>query len=300
MSTETRVKFNLISNDGSSSVIDPINTSNSVNIKSENPILTNNQTLTDILNRLRSGAFSDSAGGGDGGSTPDWYQNASETSDGLMSSEDFIKLKNIEDGAEKNTVTGVKGSANTDYKTGDISIGKEDIGLDKVENTSDSEKSVLSASKLSTPVNINLNGGITASTSFDGSKDVNLNINAINVNYLSGVINKSNLPSDIGGSGSSGDYIERLIIVETDEERFNLSDENVRDGDIVKVRSTGNVYRVMDSSMLSDEGSYEIYSTNWDSIVGKPDSIEIPTTALDAGIVSTEQPETACLWFHEV
>lgn len=300
MSTETRVKFNLISNDGSSSVIDPINTSNSVNIKSENPILTNNQTLTDILNRLRSGAFSDSAGGGDGGSTPDWYQNASETSDGLMSSEDFIKLKNIEDGAEKNTVTGVKGSANIDYKTGDISIGKEDIGLDKVENTSDSEKSVLSASKLSTPVNINLNGGITASTSFDGSKDVNLNINAINVNYLSGVINKSNLPSDIGGSGSSEDYIERLIIVETDEERFNLSDETVRLGDIVKVRSTGNVYRVMDASMLSDEGSYEIYSTNWDSIVGKPDSIGNVSSALDAGVISTEQPDTACLWFHEV
>ena len=45
----------------------------------------------------------------------------------------------------QNAVFGVKGDANGEYKTGLININKNDIGLDCVDNTADSVKSVLSA-----------------------------------------------------------------------------------------------------------------------------------------------------------
>ena len=44
------------------------------------------------------------------------------------------KLEGIEDGAQKNTVTGVKGNFETAYRTGNIDITKENIGLGNVDN----------------------------------------------------------------------------------------------------------------------------------------------------------------------
>lgn len=43
-------------------------------------------------------------------------------------------------------VTGVRGSAESDYKTGQVTISKENIGLGNVENTKDADKNVNSAS----------------------------------------------------------------------------------------------------------------------------------------------------------
>lgn len=48
--------------------------------------------------------------------------------------EEKTKLESIEDGAQKNTVTGVKGSSETVYRTGNINITKENIGLSNVDN----------------------------------------------------------------------------------------------------------------------------------------------------------------------
>lgn len=43
-------------------------------------------------------------------------------------------------------VTGIRGEAESDYKTGQVTISKEDIGLGNVDNTKDSDKNVNSAS----------------------------------------------------------------------------------------------------------------------------------------------------------
>ena len=48
--------------------------------------------------------------------------------------EEKIKLEGIEDGAQKNTVTGVKGSSESAYQTGNVNITKENIGLGNVDN----------------------------------------------------------------------------------------------------------------------------------------------------------------------
>ena len=54
-----------------------------------------------------------------------------------------------------------------DILAGDITLSKEDIGLDKVNNTPDAEKVVASAGKLSTPVTIN-------GVEFDGSANITI------------------------------------------------------------------------------------------------------------------------------
>ncbi len=70
------------------------------------------------------------------------YENATTNVSGLMSGSDKYKLDNIESGAQKNTILGVKGSAETDYRTGYVNIYKDDIGLAYVDNTADVNKSV--------------------------------------------------------------------------------------------------------------------------------------------------------------
>ena len=63
--------------------------------------------------------------------------------------------------------TSVKGENETEYRTGEVNITKDNIGLGKVDNTSDNEKSVLSATKLS-------NARKIGNASFDGTKDITL------------------------------------------------------------------------------------------------------------------------------
>ena len=62
-----------------------------------------------------------------------------------ITSDERSKLANIEAGAQKNTVTGVKGSSESSYRTGNINITKANIGLGNVNNTSDTNKPVSTA-----------------------------------------------------------------------------------------------------------------------------------------------------------
>lgn len=61
---------------------------------------------------------------------------ATESNDGLMSKADYSKLKGIEAGAQINTITGVKGNAESSYRTGDVNLTPENLGAlpaDKLE-----------------------------------------------------------------------------------------------------------------------------------------------------------------------
>ena len=67
------------------------------------------------------------------------------TSHKFMTATERSKLAWIEAWAEKNTVTGVKWSAENDYRTWNINITKENIGLWNVDNTSDADKPISTA-----------------------------------------------------------------------------------------------------------------------------------------------------------
>lgn len=68
------------------------------------------------------------------------------------------KLAGIETGAQVNTVTGVKGSGETAYRTGNVNITKANIGLGNVDNTADADKPI------STAVQTALNGKVSTVT----------------------------------------------------------------------------------------------------------------------------------------
>ena len=60
--------------------------------------------------------------------------NASTTAAGWMSKDDKNKLNGIEAGAQVNTITGIKGSAETSYRTGNVNITAANIGLGNLTN----------------------------------------------------------------------------------------------------------------------------------------------------------------------
>lgn len=56
------------------------------------------------------------------------------TTNGVMLSSDKVKLDGIENGAQKNTVTGVKGDNEATYRVGNVNITKANIGLSNIDN----------------------------------------------------------------------------------------------------------------------------------------------------------------------
>lgn len=72
------------------------------------------------------------------------------------------------------TTNGSTTVTSVNMKTGDVVLGKSDVGLSQVDNTSDSNKNVLSATKWTTARTFNFIGGATGSASIDGSSDLNI------------------------------------------------------------------------------------------------------------------------------
>lgn len=70
-----------------------------------------------------------------------------ETGKSLMTADEHTKLDGIEIGAQVNTVTGVKGNAENNYRTGEINISPANIGLGNVDNTSDANKPISTATQ---------------------------------------------------------------------------------------------------------------------------------------------------------
>lgn len=103
-----------------------------------------------------------------------------------LSTEDFTtaeknKLSGIEAGAQVNTITGVKGNAESSYRAGNVNITPDNIGAAASSHTHNYAGSSTpggaanSAVKLQTARTISLNGGFQGETSFDGAADVFLN-----------------------------------------------------------------------------------------------------------------------------
>ena len=94
----------------------------------------------------------------------------------IMTSAERTKLANVEEGAQVNTVSKVNN------KTGNVILDKNDVGLDKVDNTPDNEKSVATAGKLTNPVKIN-------GEDFTGDKDIDIKFKTINNQNILGTGN---------------------------------------------------------------------------------------------------------------
>lgn len=91
-----------------------------------------------------------------------------------LSTEDFTtelknKLDGVENGAQVNTITGVKGDAESGYRAGNVNITKENIGLENVNNTSDEDKPISIAQQNALDAKLDIAGGsITGNLSVQG------------------------------------------------------------------------------------------------------------------------------------
>ena len=92
-------------------------------------------------------------------------------------------------------------------------------------------------------------------------------ITSLDASKLTGTISIDRLPQGA---------LERLVVVETDDDRFALTTSSVQKGDTVKVTSTGSLYFVVDDTKLTSESGYTIYTTgtasavDWSGITNKP------------------------------
>ena len=90
---------------------------------------------------------------------------------------------------------------------------------------------------------------------------------SLDASKLTGAIDISLLPMGV---------LERLVVVETDEERLALTTLIVQKGDTVKVNNTGLMYFVVDDTKLDSEDGYEVYTAGtatavaWSGVTGKP------------------------------
>lgn len=95
-----------------------------------------------------------------------------------LSTEDFTtelknKLDGVENGAQVNTITGVKGDAESEYRVGNVSITKENIGLGNVDNTSDINKPVSTLQQKALDKKLDKSGGtITSDLAVQGNLTV--------------------------------------------------------------------------------------------------------------------------------
>lgn len=178
-------------------------------------------------------------------------------------------------------VTGVKGSAESTYRTGNVNITKANIDLALVDNTPDKNKNVLSATKLSAARTFGLTGDVTGSVASDLSGNVsiattvandshthtNATISSLDASKLTGTISIDRIPKAA---------IPDIKLVKDNTARFALTKNDIQKGDTVKVTDTGLMYYVKDDTKLSTEDGYEVYTANaasqvpWSGVTDKP------------------------------
>ena len=142
-----------------------------------------------------------------------------------LSTKDFTsaektKLAGIEAGAQVNTITGVKGNAETDYRTGDVNITKANIGLGNVNNTSDLDKPISTAVQNElTALNSNLSQKVS---SVNGeTPDTNGNVALI----------AENIPADgVGSKDVSGNPIIVTDAVAENAQNLSVELEPIQSG----------------------------------------------------------------------
>lgn len=96
------------------------------------------------------------------------------------------------------------------------------------------------------------NGDVTSSSpTFDGTSNITISLDNIDVNTLSGVIPLANLPTTV---------MERMKTVANEATRYALTADTVQEGDTVYQADTKIMYLVVDADNLGNASGYQEYS----------------------------------------
>lgn len=134
---------------------------------------------------------------------------------GWLSGADKYKLDNIQAGAQVNTVTGVKGNSESNYRTGNINITATNIGLGNLTNNKQ-VKGLASGTTSGHFVSWGSDGYTVADSGYTASQVVKSlasnNDGKIVLTYLDGTTSDPIEVKIIGSSGSSVSYADALNV----------------------------------------------------------------------------------------
>lgn len=130
------------------------------------------------------------------------------------------KLAGIEAGAQVNTITGVKGNSEASYRTGNVNITKENIGLGNVDNTSDADKPISTAvqtalnakqNRLTAGENITIQGDVISATGGGSVITVDSALSSTSTNpvqnkVITSALNAKANASSLASVATSGSY----------------------------------------------------------------------------------------------
>lgn len=177
-----------------------------------------------------------------------------------FTSADKTKLDGIETGAQVNTVTGIKGNSETAFRSGNVNITKANVGLGKVDNTSDTEKPVSTVQQTALDKKVDKVEGKVLS-----SNDYTNDDKAV-VDQMKGL-----LPNVYGvevqrGQGDPGYYTwigkEEFKASHPILAKFRLA--KVKDGKVIGFLNQTNIFKmqdgspsnvVIDGTVVTDDGS---------------------------------------------
>ena len=99
---------------------------------------------------------------------------------------------------------------------------------------------------------------------------------------VEGVLDISNIPPVA---------LERVYSVQTDRERFELTTDQVQNGDTVRVIETMKMFLVVDDTKLDSEDGYAVYTavSTWENTIGRPDIVNAWSTVLSTFNVPSEK-----------
>lgn len=199
--------------------------------------------------------------------------NGTETEWHNLTKNDVVDALGYTPGTGSNIVTAVKGGAEAEYKTGNVNITPASIGLGNVNNTKDSEKSVLSAGKLATARKI-------GNASFNGTSNITLaQIGAAPATGSSSIKTiGQNITLGNGGGATieqnNGAYRQRIEISDNTTEGdkvfvFSQSvDNGVNYNNLMEIWDSGNVIAntfTVDNKILFNPGGSLYYNNDYDT-----------------------------------
>lgn len=169
---------------------------------------------------------------------------------------------NIPDENSKIFLSGTKkeeGGVSELYFNPDIYIDENSITAESFNGDLNGNSS--SSDQFSSPFVLTLSGAVTSEeVDIDGSADVVLTVNTIDGTKIVGKIPVSCIPPVA---------MPDIKYVDTTDDMYTLTIDDVQNGDTVKVKDTGVMYLVKDDSLLNEANGYEEYKAGIASIATK-------------------------------
>lgn len=161
-------------------------------------------------------------------------------------------------------VTGIKGEAESTYRTGNVNITKANLGLGNLSNTADNAKNVASASKLTTARKITLTNGVTGTVNTDFSGDVVIDTNVL-WDSVSGKPSTYMPSAHTHTKTQISDFPSSLPNPNALDISFNGTSQGVYDGNTKK---SIDITPANIGAALSNHGTHVSYGTNAPSAAG--------------------------------